>query len=72
MTRIAISDYNSIIESINDSIYIASTKKWGSDFLRDLQSIKSTVSKELPKEFPSTNILTDFSNKTLSYLEQKK
>ena len=65
-------EYNSIVDSINDSLELVSTKEWGTDFLKDLQTIESNVFNKIPKKFPSTGILTDFSDKALSCLEQKK
>jgi hypothetical protein len=65
-------DYNSISDSINQSLKSTSEKSWGNEFLKDLLDIESTVLKKLPKEFPSTGILTDFSHKVIWYLEQKK
>ncbi len=69
---IRILDYNSISDSINQSLNSASDKPWGTEFLEDLQDIESTIFNNLPKKFPSTGILTDFSHKVIWYLEHKK
>ena len=59
-------EYDQIVKGMEDSFANMPEKGWDKDFL------ESDVFKKLPKEYPSTGIITDFSNTVITYLEGKK
>lgn len=58
-----IEDYNLCVEELSSAIEQASEMEWSEDFVKRLQEIEKNITQDLPPEFPTKGVLTDYSER---------
>lgn len=66
-----ISDYNSTMEYINNSLNQIPNRPLDENLFKDLQGAERQIFQGLPREFPSTGVLKDFSSAVITFIEGK-